>query len=86
VYNTYTVRVLRDRPRLMDTLRAAQIACRVYYPSLVPHSPAYRRLGLDGRFPAAERLTGEVLSLPVHPGLEPADVERVIAVVTGVRP
>ncbi|MDQ7819516.1 MAG: DegT/DnrJ/EryC1/StrS family aminotransferase [Armatimonadota bacterium] len=85
-YNTYTVRVPRDRPRLMDALRAAQIACRVYYPSLIPHSPAYRRLGLGGEFPAAERLTGEVLSLPVHPALEPDDVERVIAVVTGVRP
>ncbi len=86
VYNTYTVRVLYDRPRLMEALRAAQIACRVYYPSLVPHSPAYRRLGLDGRFPAAERLTREVLSLPVHPALEPQDVDRVIDVVTGVRP
>jgi dTDP-4-amino-4,6-dideoxygalactose transaminase len=32
-----------------------------------------------GDFPAAEALCREVLCLPVHPFLEPADVDRVAA-------
>jgi dTDP-4-amino-4,6-dideoxygalactose transaminase len=35
----------------------------------------------EGSFPEAERAAGEVLALPVHPHLEPGDVERVVAAV-----
>jgi len=79
VYNQYTVRIAADRDRLVRHLTARGIASRVYYPQLIPHSPAYRRLGFGGSsFPVAERLTAQVLSLPVHPGLSEDDVDWII--------
>lgn len=81
VYNQYTIRVPQSRDRLVKYLNDQGIGTRVYYPSLVPNSPAYRRLGFAGRFPAAETLAREVLSLPVHPALAEGDLERIIEAV-----
>jgi perosamine synthetase len=81
VYNQYTIRVPQYRDHLMKYLNDQGIGTRVYYPNLVPNSPAYRRLGFGGRFPVAEAHAREVLSLPVHPALTDGDVERIIEAV-----
>lgn len=78
VYHQYTVRVLQRRDDLARHLAASGIASRVYYPKLIPHTPAYRHLGFDGVYPNAERLTHEVLSLPVHPSLRPDEVTTIV--------
>jgi len=78
VYNQYTVRVLGDRDGLARHLAERGIGSRVYYPQLVPHSPAYRALGYGGSFPVAETLASQVLSLPVHPALSDDDVSWII--------
>lgn len=85
VYTQYTVRV-QAREALVVHLDREGIGHRVYYRTLIPHFPAYRRLGLDGRFPHAETLTREVLSLPVHPALSDDDLRRIIHAVTAFRP
>lgn len=82
VYNQYTVRVHGQRERFMEYLAGHRIGHRIYYPRLVPDSPAYRRLGFAGSYPVAERLAREVLSLPVHPALADDDLERIIDAVT----
>jgi perosamine synthetase len=81
VYHQYTVRVPQVRDALARHLTASGIGCRVYYPRLVPHTPAYRRLGFGGTYPHAEALTREVLSLPVHPSLSPNELETIIGAV-----
>lgn len=81
VYNQYTVRILADRSQFVEHLRAHGVGSRIYYPSLVPQSPAYRRLGYGGSYPAAEVLAAQVVSLPVHPALSEEDVEHIIAAV-----
>jgi dTDP-3-amino-3,4,6-trideoxy-alpha-D-glucose transaminase len=54
-----------------------------HYPQPVHLSPAYAWLGhAPGDFPVAEKLAGEVLSLPMFPGLTG---EQSMAVVAGVR-
>jgi len=78
VYNQYTVQVRRDRDAVARHLAAAGVASRVYYPHLIPHSPAYRRLGFGGSYPVAEALTAQVLSLPVHPALSEDDVDWIV--------
>ena len=82
VYNQYTVRVLGDRDGLARHLNAQGIGTRVYYPHLIPLSPAYRQLGFSGQYPQAEKLTRQVLSLPVHPGLATDDLAWIIESVT----
>lgn len=81
VYNQYTVRVPQGRAQFLNYLSEHRIGRRVYYPHLVPQSPAYQQLGFRGSYPVAERLTAEVVSLPVHPGLSSEDVNRILDVV-----
>ncbi|MGH2376005.1 MAG: DegT/DnrJ/EryC1/StrS family aminotransferase [bacterium] len=81
VYHQYTVQVPRNRDGLARHLAAAGVGCRVYYPTLVPHTPAYARLGFAGSYPNAEALTRQVLSLPVHPALTADDLGTIIAAV-----
>lgn len=78
VYNQYTVRIPRGRDRFVRYLQDQEIGCRIYYPELVPHSPAYRRLGFGGTYPVAESLTAQVVSLPVHPALTDGDLTRIV--------
>lgn len=77
VYNQYTVRVPEHRDRFVRHLNSNGIGSRVYYPHLVPHSPAYRQLGFGGTYPIAETLAKEVVSLPVHPALHQDDLTRI---------
>ena len=86
VYHQYTIRVdAAERDRLRDALKAEHnVGSGVYYPipnhrlpSLAPFAP-----GLE--LPETERAAAEVLSLPVHPSLSGADIERIIAGVTAV--
>ncbi|MGH2436921.1 MAG: DegT/DnrJ/EryC1/StrS family aminotransferase, partial [bacterium] len=78
VYNQYTVQVKADRDAFIRHLGARGVGSRIYYPQLIPHSPAYRRLGYGGSFPVAEQLTKQVVSLPVHPALSSDDIDWII--------
>ena len=77
----YTVKVPQDRrDRIIAALKAKGIPAMVYYPKPLHLQPAYFSGGGEsGRCPFAEKLAGEVLSLPMHPYLEPGDQERVAA-------
>lgn len=82
VYHQYTIRLREGRDALTRHLASAGIGSRVYYPALVTQTPAYRSRGLHADAPVGERLTREVVSLPVHPSLRP---EEVAAIVDAVR-
>ncbi|WP_436910126.1 DegT/DnrJ/EryC1/StrS family aminotransferase [Halosimplex marinum] len=73
-FHQYTVRA-PDRERLVAHLDDNGVDTGVYYPTPIHEQPAYE--GVDERFPVAERAAGEVVSLPVHPGLSEADREAV---------
>ncbi|MFD1641983.1 DegT/DnrJ/EryC1/StrS family aminotransferase [Halohasta litorea] len=73
VYHQYTVRT-DDREMFRSYLDAADVDTAVYYPTPIHHQPPYDHL--DVRAPEAERAAKQVVSLPVHPGLSDADVDR----------
>jgi dTDP-4-amino-4,6-dideoxygalactose transaminase len=76
-YHQFTIRAPR-RDALQTHLRARGIATRVYYPIPLHLQPAFAHLGDGpGAFPVAERLAGEVLSLPLYPGIAPDQIGRV---------
>jgi hypothetical protein len=82
VWHLYTVRVPEGRDELRAWLREQEIEAGVYYPYPLPAQPLYRGLGYDdAALPMARRLAGEVLSLPVHPLLSDADLERIVEAV-----
>jgi perosamine synthetase len=84
VYHQYTVRVTADARQSRDELRSLLesngIACGVYYPRPVFDYPCFRddpRIVMSPT-PRADRLATEVLSLPVHPKLIDADIDRLV--------
>jgi len=85
VYHQYTIRVADDRDGFVRALKEEhQVGSGIYYPipnhrlpSLAPYAP-----GLD--LPETERAAREVVSLPVHPSLSQADLERIVTAVNAV--
>lgn len=80
VYHQYTIRH-PERDRLAAHLRQQGIGSSIHYPVPVHLQPAYRGLAPAGSLPAAEAAAREVLSLPMHPFLEEAEVEAVVRAV-----
>jgi dTDP-4-amino-4,6-dideoxygalactose transaminase len=76
-YHQFTIRT-PERDRLKLFLQERGIATRVYYPIPLHLQPCFADLGHKaGAFPVAERLAGEVLSLPIFPGITDDEIGRV---------
>ncbi len=71
----------RDRDELARALAERGIASAVHYPTGLHDQPVYRELYGRQSLPVTERLCERILALPVHHGLEHADVERIGAAV-----
>jgi dTDP-4-amino-4,6-dideoxygalactose transaminase len=77
VYHLFVVRVQR-RDAFRAHLKAHGVPTAVHYPLPLPLQPAFRHLGhAPGDFPIAERLAGEIVSLPMHPFLERSQVQYI---------
>ncbi|MFP5229193.1 MAG: DegT/DnrJ/EryC1/StrS family aminotransferase [Acidobacteriota bacterium] len=77
----YTIEV-DDRETVQSSLKGAGIPTAVHYPMPLHLQPVYQDLAHEmgwsrGSFPVSERAAERVLSLPMHPYLEPAEIERV---------
>lgn len=83
VYHQYTIRVSEKiRQKFINYLTSQGIACGVYYPRLVYQQKFYRQMGYRGKLcPVAEKISRQVVSLPVHPSLTDREISRIIAVV-----
>jgi dTDP-4-amino-4,6-dideoxygalactose transaminase len=81
VWHQYTVRVngRRDRDVAIEQLAAAGVGTGVFYPLPAHRQPHVRACVGEIRMPMAEKLAGEVLSLPVHPALTPNELEVIVA-------
>lgn len=77
VYHLYVIRCA-ERDRLKGYLGDRGIATGVHYPIPAHLQPAYASLGFkSGPFPVAEKLAGEVLSLPMFPSITHDEVDYV---------
>lgn len=79
VFHQYTVRT-DDRAGLLDRCEHAGVEARVYYPTPVHRLPSFDR-PLD--LPETSSAMNEVVSLPIGPHLDDADLDRVLEAVTG---
>jgi perosamine synthetase len=81
VYHQYTIRV-SDRDAFAERLKERGVGSAIYYPIPVHRQKPFVALGYDGqRFPVTDRLTEQVLSIPVHPSLSDDEVSTVIGAV-----
>ena len=77
----YTIR-LAARDRVQAALRAQDIPSAVHYPMPMHLQPAYGAFGEGpGSLPVSERLSRQVLSLPMHADLDEATVARIAGAV-----
>lgn len=72
----YTVRV-PERDRVQARLKEAGIPTAVHYPIPLNRQPAVA--DAEARLPVGDAMAEQVMSLPMHPYLEEADLGRVIA-------
>ena len=79
IWHQYSVRVKSRRDELMEFLEGRGISVRVYYPLSLHLQPCFEYLGYhDGDFPQSEKLSREIMALPVYPGLTQAEQEEVV--------
>lgn len=85
VYAQYTI-ACDDRDALARALAAAGVPTAIHYPVPLHLQPVFASYGYTrGRFPHAERAAERVLSLPMHPYLEDAEIDAVVAAVRAAR-
>ncbi len=78
VYHLYVIRV-QNRAQLQAYLTEAKIGTGIHYPIPLHLQRPYQTLGYEGGdFPVTERIAAEILSLPMFPGLAPAQQSRVV--------
>lgn len=83
VWAQYTIRLPRGgRDAFAAALKAQGIPTAIYYPKPMHQQTAYRHYPVaEGGLPVSERLSQDVISLPMHAYLEPAAQDRVIKAV-----
>jgi len=80
VYHQFTIRAER-RDVIRETLTQEGIASSVFYPMPLHKQPAYESIAKGVSLPVAEEVANTVLSLPIHPLLEEASIDRIAACV-----
>ena len=86
VWAQYTIRLPSgvDRDGFAAALKSQGIPTAIYYPKSMHQQTAYRDFPVaDGGLPASERLSRDVISLPMHAYLDEPTQERIIAAVRG---
>jgi len=86
VWAQYTIRLPQacDRDGFAAALKAQGIPTAIYYPKSMHQQTAYRDFPVaDGGLASSERLSGDVMSLPMHAYLDEPTQERVIKAVRG---
>ncbi|GAA4485301.1 DegT/DnrJ/EryC1/StrS family aminotransferase [Microbacterium panaciterrae] len=82
VYHQYTIRVEEGRDGFVQALRDEYaIGSGVYYPIPNHQLPSLQQFAPGVELPETQRAAREVVSLPVHPSLSQADLERIVVAV-----
>ena len=75
----YTIQV-PDRDKLAADLKSKGIPTAIYYPTPLSHQKGYAHFPSAGT-PVSDRISKQVISLPMHPYLEEATQDRIIGAV-----
>jgi perosamine synthetase len=81
VFHQYTI-LVNERDAFAEKLKERGVGSAIYYPIPVHRQKPFLAMGYGGQsFPVTDRLTEQVVSIPVHPALSDDEVEAVIAAV-----
>ena len=74
-----------SRERIRERLSTVGVETAVHYPLPLNRQPAFREFPTATNLGVSELLATEVLALPLHPWIEPAEQERVVEALLGVK-
>jgi dTDP-4-amino-4,6-dideoxygalactose transaminase len=75
VYNQYSIRTPR-RDALAEFLKSKGVGHAIHYPLALHQQPAFRHFVPEGsRFPVAEAVSREIISLPMYPEMPRAEID-----------
>ncbi len=80
VYHQYTI-LLDDRAKVEAALKAAQIACAIYYPVPLHKQAVFAEISQGVSCPVSESVAERCLSLPIYPELANEQVDQICAVI-----
>jgi dTDP-4-amino-4,6-dideoxygalactose transaminase len=86
IWAQYTIRLPKgtDRDGFAVALKAQGIPTMVYYTKSMHQQTAYKDFPVaDGGLPVSEKLSDDVISLPIHAYLDESAQDRVIEAVRG---
>jgi perosamine synthetase len=82
VFNQFTIRITKDfrmrRSSFIKLLESNGIKSKIYYPIPLHKQKLFKVLGYRDSLPVSERMTKEVLSIPVHPSLSRQDLAKIV--------
>ena len=74
-YHQYTIRT-DNREAIQRSLADRGVDTAVYYPTPIPNLDSYHQF--NGTYPATQRASEEVLSIPVHPNVTRAGLDLIV--------
>ncbi len=77
----------KTRDDVYEEFKTNNIFCRRYFYPLISQFPMYQNLesSRPGEMPIAERITEEVICLPIYPDLEISDVDLICGLIIKLR-
>jgi len=84
VYHLFVVEV-DERDRVLSELRSAEVGAAAHYPTPAHLQPGWAALGYgQGSLPHTEAAAARCLTLPLFPGIEDAEIDRVVEALVSV--
>jgi dTDP-4-amino-4,6-dideoxygalactose transaminase len=89
IYHLYVIKIddycSIERQQLQEQLTAAGIQTGIHYPIPCHLQPAFTYLGYQqGDFPQSEKLSKQILSLPMYPGLTNSHIKEVVTAISSI--
>jgi len=89
VFHQYTIRITAEfglsRDEVNKKLNEAGIGTAVFYPLPINEQKVYKELGYKSDTLIAKKVSNEVLSLPVHPGLKESDLRYIVKILKSLK-
>ncbi|MFM2062733.1 MAG: hypothetical protein RLZZ507_2403 [Cyanobacteriota bacterium] len=91
IYHLYVIKIddscPLQRQQLQEKLTTAGIQTGIHYPIPCHLQPAFSYLGYQqGDFPQSEKLSQQILSLPMYPGLKTSEIKEVVNAIAAIFP
>jgi len=83
VYHLYVIRY-KNRDKLQQYLLENGIKTQIHYPVPVHLQKAYLNLGIKTKLPVTERISREILSLPMYPWLDRAHLTKICSLISRI--